>query len=169
MIIVTRTTPSKDTVTILAKAGLKAVKTREEDVTKYRDTKTGIVYDEKPTFTSINPEEKEPVYAEVSVKEDKPVKVIDQIERCCTSELVDIFGNKYQTILLNPDSKVPADEFGFSVVWREDDVSYDTQEKGEEGKAILSQHPWPTVKVLNFDEAGNEDGTRFRSVGRVAR
>jgi hypothetical protein len=63
-------------------------------------------------------------------------------------------------------NKLPPDNNpAFSLLWREDDLTYEVNDG--EGETYMTQYPWPEVEVNTYDEDGNINGTVLQGVGRI--
>jgi hypothetical protein len=90
------------------------------------------------------------------------------IEDCTTPILTDTQGKKYISILMSQSqaNKLPPDNNpAFSLLWREDDLTYEVNDG--EGETYMTQYPWPEVEVNTYDEDGNINGTVLQGVGRI--
>ena len=94
--------------------------------------------------------------AERKAEDGSRLKLIDRGFLIMTPVLEDIHGNKYQRARMDasdadkfPDDNNPA----FAIVWRSDET---TEE---------NENPEPMVEVTEYDENGDEVGTRMQAVG----
>ncbi len=163
-------------LTKLKTYGLRVDTERVEEVEKYQDIKTkeevsfAAYIDDKKAAELIT--DKTPVYKYKAfmAQETKPVKVQNICGKCNTPTLTDIKGNQYFTVDLSdeeiknlPKSKKLKD---YEEIWREDDITFDTGEKDEQGKPVLTQHPWPKVEVA-FPSEKDPDRTIMEGIGRI--